>query len=35
MYEMEERMSSAVARNDILNEEVNMLKNKVTVMESK
>jgi hypothetical protein len=29
---MEEKMKTAVARADVLNEEVNMLKNKITVI---
>ncbi len=35
IYDVEERMSTALARSDLLIEENNMLKNKITILESK
>jgi len=32
MYDFEERMSTAVARSDILIEENNILKNRITIL---
>lgn len=35
MYEIEEKMSTALAKSDVLIEENNMLKNRITILESK
>lgn len=35
MYEFEEKMSTALLRSDVLVEENNMLKNRITILESK